>query len=330
MKKSLIIGTLLLSMTLTGCSGGSGSQVVYENQAEVKSGYEMSGNSVSYDRVSNDEEYKENSNADETANETQNSDKLVYTSSIRMQTLVYSDTINKVRNSIRKYNGFVEYENENSSDTYWYDERKAGGNMMMNMTVRIPTEHYDDFLNDLEGDGKIISRTANVANISREYHDTETIIRNLKSQLERLQEMMEEAKTIDEMIMLETRISEVQTRLDQYNTQVSYMDSRVNYSTIELSIEEVGKYTEGATFGERFVHAIIGSKNLFLNFMEWLLYFIIYMLPIGVVVGLIVWGIIVLTKRIPKKKTSTQQPVKGNQDKVQMKEKYIDNDSHDE
>ena len=255
MKKSLIIGTLLLALTLTGCSG-SGSQAAYENQAEVKSGYEMSGNSVSYDRVPNDEEYKENSNADETANETQNSDKLVYTSSIRMQTLVYSDTINKVRNSIRKYNGFVENENENSSDTYWYDERRAGGNMMMNMTVRIPTEHYDDFLNDLEGDGKIINRTANVTNISREYHDTETIITNLRSQLERLQNMMKEAQTIDEMIMIENRISEVQTKLDQYNTQVSYMDSRVNYSTIELSIEEVGKYTEGATFGERFVHAV--------------------------------------------------------------------------
>ena len=133
--------------------------------------------------------------------------------------------------------------------------------------------------------------------------------------LENSQKVLQETKTLEKKIEKFNRLNE---SLEDIIT------------LIELSIEEVGKYTECTTFGERFVHAVIGSKNLFLNFLEWLLYFIIYMLPIGVVVGLIVWGIIVLTKRIPKKKTSTQQPVIRNQDIVQMKEKYIDNDSHDE
>ena len=314
-KKGLIIG-LLLALTLTGCSDGGyaskvDTQVAYESNSEIRSGYEVPAKSVSYDNSTTayEESYKEN-NGQVAKQKTQNNDKLVYSSSIRMQTLVYADTINKVRDSIRKYNGFVEYENETNSDTYWYDEQKAGGTMMMNMTVRIPTEHYDEFMNDLEGDGKIISRTANVTNISHEYHDTETIIANLRSQLERLQDMMKEARTIDEMITIETRISEVQTQLDQYNTQVSYMDSRVDYSTIDLSIEEVRKYTEktGATFGERFMQALHGSKTLFLNFLEWILFFIIYMFPIAVVIGLIVWIIIILTRKMPKKTKSVRPP----------------------
>ena len=241
-------------------------------------------------------------------------EKLVYTCYLTMQTLSYQETVGSIRERIKALGGMIEAENETDSNTQWYDERSNGGTMHLYMTVRIPTKYYEAFLSSLGGNGRIISKNATVENISREYHDKEAIIRNLEKQEERLDAMMAEAETVEEMILIEDRLSEVQTELDRYRTQLSSMDLDVAYSTIYLTIDEVVQYTKEPekteTFSDRLYNALTGSAEFFLQFLEDALFFLIYLLPILALVAVLALAVRAVIRRRARKRAGKEKTPK--------------------
>lgn len=226
-------------------------------------------------------------------------DMLVYTGSINLETLKYEDTVAAVRERIRLYNGIVEQENEWDSDRSWTytDGRGRMNNRTLSMTLRIPTASFDSFMNDMEGAGKITARSQMVENISRKYSDNSIEIEALRKQQDRLLEMMDAAQTVEEMIMVEERLSEVQVELNRKLSYQSSMDTDVKYSTIYLNISEVQEYTPGDNkvqiggFWKRLADAADNSWRSFVYFLQGLVIGLVNLLPFILLIGLIIFGI---------------------------------------
>ena len=254
---------------------------------------------------------------DENQQEANPDEKLVYTCDMRMQTLTYDETLANVRAAIAKVGGIIESESETNSGTNWYydDYYKSSGEKTIHLTIRIPSKNYKGFLESLEGEGKILSKNSYVENITRRYHDTEAVIRNLEMQEERLQAMMEQARTIEDMITIETRLTEVQTQLDQNRTYLSAMDTDVAFSTVNLTIEEVVRYStdppKTTTFVDRLHNAFVGSWSNFLRFLEMVLFSIIYIAPLALTVLVIVLIVLGINKAWRKNHPKKPRPPKA-------------------
>ena len=194
--------------------------------------------------------------------------KLVYTCNLTIETLEFQETSDAVRKSI-------------------------------------PSEHYEEFLTDLEGTGgKITQISKSVENITKSYNDQSVLIESLEKQEKRLLAMMDKAETIEDMIAVEARLTEVQTQLNQARTQLSYMDSQVSYSTIYLYIDEVADYSshEEQSFGEEILEAIGDSWKSFCSALKDLLILFIYMLPFLLLLALIIYVLVRLIRWLLKKR----------------------------
>lgn len=174
----------------------------------------------------------------------QSQQKLVYTGRMNIQTLHYQETKADILKKITQYGGIIENENEYDNGYGWYYKEDYVTTMHMSWIVRIPTEHYNEFMNDLEGSEKVLSKSSSVENITRRYNDNSARIEALELQEKRLLEMMEKAETIEDMITVETRLTEVQMDLNELKTWKNEMDTDIEYSTIYLELDEVRKYTE--------------------------------------------------------------------------------------
>jgi hypothetical protein len=162
--------------------------------------------------------------------------------------------------------------------------------MTLYLTIRIPTENYEDFLAGLEGSGRVVSRNVWVDNITRSYYDQKAVLKALEVQEERLLDMMDKAETIEDMIAVEARLTEVQTQLNQARTTLSGMDFDVAYSTVNLTIEEVTRYVPQETstsFLERLKETCIDAAYTFLGALQSLLFALIYLLPYAAAILLI-------------------------------------------
>lgn len=213
------------------------------------------------------------------------SDKLVYRCSIEIETKNYDEDLASLMKLIDEYDGIIQNSNESDDDNYWYqsDYVKQHGTKSIRLQIRVPQAKYHEFVGTIGTVGKVRQNSQSVDNISYEYYNTQADIEQLKIQESRLLDMMEQAQTIDEMITVEDRLTEVQNELSKMQTKLIGLDTDVAYSYVDISLEEVYQYTDTPVekpgflqrLGEEIVQAF---KDMIFTFEE-LIIFILCAIP---------------------------------------------------
>ena len=132
--------------------------------------------------------------------------------------------------------------------------------------------------------------------------------------------MLEKAESLDAVVALEARLSEIRYELESYTSQLRLYDNQVDYSTVNLYIDEVERYTPGAAksagarIAEGFSANIYRVGSFFKNFA---IEFII-LLPILIAIA-IVLGIAILIVRIIIKISEKHQAGKKTSAKTEIK-----------
>lgn len=268
----------------------------------------------SYEEVPNEEVAVEEDDAATTVEtQTQNLDtmtlleeKLVYYCDLDIETLDYAGTMSAIKDTIKKYGGVIQSENESDDSYHWYyeDYRKTSGTLHNYLQVRIPSEKYESFLSELDGIGKIISKSTSVDNISQQYYDTTTQIEALQIQEKNLLAMLEKCETIEDMITVQERLSEVQYELNSLQTTKRYMDVDVAYSYVNINVSEVLEYhresepVKTSTFIDRLQNTLRSTGTGFLSFMEGLLFVVIRLMPYLLIAAVIC---LIFRKKIKQK-----------------------------
>ena len=301
---------LAAALCLTGCGGSnnmSSSGAYYEPamSSEAKeAGYaaqESAAGAYDYDSVEMEEareSYEDaadtaDSGADNSALRAQDGQKIVYTASLSIQSLEYDQSAASIRRKIREAGGFSEAESEYDKDYNWYRYTgpSSGNTRSLSITARIPSDKFEAFLNSLDGDGKIMSKSVNAQNISQVYANKETYKKALEKEQERLLAMMDKAETIEDMIAVESRLSEVERQLNSYKTDLSQMDKDVEFSTVYIDLQEVKRYTETVektTFREKLGFAFEDAISSFRDFCEGVVLFVVRNFPFLIIFAIVV------------------------------------------
>lgn len=244
-----------------------------------------------------------------------NPEKLVYTASVELETKDFDAAVDQLNERLDEVGGIIQDENF-YDDTPWeyyygiYDDsttRKVSGYKRLVTTVRVPTANLDAFLNDIGGIGHVTSSSSYVSNITQEYYSTKSYLESYQNQLDVLLGMYEQCETIDEMIAVEQRISEVQAKINQLTTRISSYDRDVAYSTVTITMNEVTEYSdtpreqEEKSFGEKVIERVINSWHTMLDVLEHLLYFIIDIMWLLIIIGIILTLVIVINRKHKKK-----------------------------
>lgn len=280
------ITALVFTLILAGCGGSSQSAAVTGGGTTYDSASSFgiaAGNSYAPAMAPEPEEAKEEYASPTEADVIASQEKLVYTGYMTIETLTYTETVQNVRQYISQYKGIIEHEDEYDDDYYWYSSTSTKrATKYMNLTVRIPTESFSAFMESMEGTGKVRSRSTNVANITQAYNDASARIESLETQQRRLLDMMDKAETIEDMIAIEARLSEVETDLKREETNRRRMDTDVAYSTITLDIREVMEYSpevSNVSFLQRIRNTWTSAWKGFAEFLEDLVLAAIRLLP---------------------------------------------------
>ena len=312
MKKTRTVAAaaiLAAALCLSGCGGSnnmSSGGSYYEpamNSAAKEAGYaaaESAAGSYDYDAMemeearesSEDASYTADSGADSSALRAQDGQKIVYTASLSIQSLEYDQSAASIRRKIREAGGFSEAESEYDKDYNWYRYNASSSNTRsLSITARIPSDKFEAFLNSLDGDGKIMSKSVNAQNISQVYANKETYKKALEKEQERLLAMMDKAETIEDMIAVESRLSEVERQLNSYKTDLSQMDKDVEFSTVYIDLQEVKRYTETVektTFREKLGFAFEDAISSFRDFCEGVILFVVRNFPFLIIFAIVV------------------------------------------
>ena len=287
--------SLSLLLALAGC--GAKSEAAYDKAApqEAAGTYMMA------------ETMAANSLTEDTAASAQvpENRKWIVTVDMSAETEDMDVLINGLQEHIDSLGGYVQNQRiSNGSYRASYRYRSA------NLTVRIPAESVDSFTEKVSGMANVTRSSKDLEDITLSYVATESRMKALQTEEERLLELMAKADTMSDLLEIEARLTDVRYELESVTSQLRSYDNLVSFATIYLNIEEVKEYTPVAEktrwekITDGFVKSLKGVWNGFLDFVVWFVVNIPYILVFGAISFVVIF---VIRKASKKKKARKAQ-----------------------
>ena len=322
MKKRGIVfglsGLLMAAALLAGCGGSSSEK--YESSASADTGnyYEYSDDVYATTEEMAVEEAPAEENTAAEAGEVQDNRKLIKNVDMNVETEDFEKLIANVESKINTLGGYAE--NKKIGGRSYNSE---AGNRYASITARIPSDRLEEFVSAVAKQSNVTSKNESVNDVTLQYVDMEAHRDSLRTEQERLNELLAQAEDLETIIALEERLTEVRYQLESYESQLRSMDNQVDYSTVYLYISEVERLTPQAEkspwekmrvgFAESVYNVGKGLQNFGIGFVIALPYLITMAIIIGVIVAVVLFIVKLAEKSTKKKRQKRQQTLNSKQ-----------------
>ena len=278
---SAMILAWMLLVSLTAC-GGSEASKSEETASDLVSAPESAadyGGGVEYGEAQLDSGTS-NSNSGVVQ-------KLICTAQLEMETTEFDTAAAALTDLTEQFQGY--FENSTVGE-------RGSGYRWAEYTIRIPAEKYQMFLNQAGDVCHETWRNTTQRDVTESYCDTEGRLKTQQIKLERLQALLARAELMEDIITIESAISETEWEIEELSGTLRHYDGLVNYATVYISLTEVYKLSDvdevpdsfgtrlSSAFGSGWSSFVDGLENLAVGFAySWMWWLVLAVVAVVVV-----------------------------------------------
>lgn len=156
--------------------------------------------------------------------------RIIKTASLNLDVKNTQEAISVMTTITRQYGGFV----QSSSTWLQYDETTAGS-----VTLRVEVAHFEEALEAIKSLATVInSETLSGQDVTSEYVDLEARLTNLKAEEAQYLNILDQATTVEELLMVSDYLSTVRGEIESIQGQLKYLADQTDLSTITVSLYE--------------------------------------------------------------------------------------------
>ena len=231
----------------------------------------------------------------------ENPEKIIYSADATVETTEFDQCLVNLDKLLAANGGFVESSSVNGSN-YYDSSRGKVSRRTASYTLRIPSANFGGMMDALSTLGNVPYTHMYTENVTAQYYDVEARMKAYQKQEQRLLEMMDLAETVEDIITIEDKLTDVRYRIDSLQSSLNNWDRRVSYSTLSLTVQEVQVYTPEAvtkiTYGQRLANAFKDSLKNAGEFFQDLLVFLVSALPTLVILAVLFFVLRPLLKKL--------------------------------
>ena len=168
------------------------------------------------------------------------------------------------------------------------------------ITIRIPHDKYNSALDLIKDMGTVESISISGQDVTQEYTDLESRLRNLQAQEEILLDLMAQSKDVSDSIEVQRELSYVMEQIEVIKGRMNYLDNMVSFSTIEVYLHEPEPIT--TTTGWGFIEALKRGLRGAVTIFNGIVIFLIAVSPILVIIAIILVVIWLIVRSRRKKR----------------------------
>jgi len=175
--------------------------------------------------------------------------KIVKTGSMTLEVEDIAETMDEVAEMTDELNGYVV-----SSYKYDYEGRVLG-----RITIRVPFEKFEEAFAGLRQLAIAVPHeTTTAKDVTEEYVDLEAQLGNLLATEAQYLALLEEAESVEEMLMVQKELSKVRGEIEQIEGRMKYLEQTSETSLIEINLQETKGLTEPWSASAAFQSAVRG------------------------------------------------------------------------
>ena len=287
--------TMLLSLTACGAASKTAASSANSRPADTVSATEEKGY---FDADTNgyDDEGRDSGGG------VLENQKIIYTGDINLETTAFDETVKALAALAEVKDGYLE------SSTVGGGSR---GYRWADYTVRVPSAQFQGFLDQAGELAHVTWRNTNLENITETYYDTAGRLKTQQIKLERLQKLLSQAENMEDIITIESAISETEWNIEDLSGTLRHYDALVDFATINVHVSEVYKYSDTEelpeNFGDRLSSAMSRGWHSFVNGMEDFAVALAYSWMWLALLAVILAAAVVLLRKRRKRKASQEK-----------------------
>ena len=302
--EAFFIAVMLVMMT-AGC--GNSSKMAVEERATVSSGAELDGE-YSWDTDETADTGVTSENGVEA--QVENGRKLIRTVSLSLETKEFDSVLTNLSTKTTELGGYIETSSVNGNSYSHHSTRYAS------YVIRIPADKLNEFVEVVSELGNVTQKNESVEDVTLRYIDVESHKKALETEQERLLELLSKAENMEEILTIESKLSDIRYEIENYESQLKTMDNQIDYSTVSVYVDEVERVTDTGEKGffeeikERFGNSLYvvarGIRGLVIG--------ILGSLPILIVCGGVIAVVVIVVRKILKKRNMRKEDRTQNND----------------
>jgi hypothetical protein len=122
-------------------------------------------------------------------------------------------------------------------DVIGQNQSGSGEQRVASLTIRVPSDRFNDALRQLRAlDAEVVSSTVDGKDVTDQFVDLKARLVAKQAEEQRYNALLTRANTIDEILKIDSALSNVRTQIEQLQGQVNSISSRTQFSTITVSI----------------------------------------------------------------------------------------------
>ncbi|MEM2759930.1 MAG: DUF4349 domain-containing protein [Nitrososphaerales archaeon] len=106
------------------------------------------------------------------------------------------------------------------------------------ITLRIPSKNFNEALNRIASLGELLSMTTSSRDVTDDYADLQSRIRNLQSALEQHRNIMKNATKISDILEIQSRIDNIQEQIERLKAQVAQTEKQASFALVTVHLRE--------------------------------------------------------------------------------------------
>ncbi|AIS52073.1 hypothetical protein TKV_c08930 [Thermoanaerobacter kivui] len=170
----------------------------------------------------------------------------------------------KVFKLVKEAEGFI----ESSDETVFTDNTKR-----INLVLKVREDKFESVISQIKEFGKVTALRIDSKDVTEQYYDLKARLKNLEIEEQKLQDIMNKASTVKEMLEVESEINRIRSEIESMKEQLKVWENLTRLGTINLSIREVSKVDKPTTLVS-FKGIGRDIKQAFINNVNFLIFFI--------------------------------------------------------
>ena len=216
--------------------------------------------------------------------------KIIYTASLELESTAFSDTCAALEEAAARAGGYLQSSSQSGSAED--ADRRAS------YVFRIPSDRYESFLADAENAGNALYKSESTQDVTAEYVDVGARLSSLESQRDRLEELRQQAATLEDLLAIEEQLTQVQYQIESYTGQKKVLDDQIDLATVDVTLWEVAVLTPTQNgFVARLGAAFTGGWRDFGFWFQDLIIGLAGFLPWLILLALVLTAVILLARR---------------------------------
>lgn len=207
----------------------------------------------------------------------------------------------RIEEIVTALEGYIE-----SADTYStpiYDSNGRRGDLQGgSVSLRIPSTRFDAAMQQIKTLGTVTRSNIMSYDVTENYVDTQSRIKNLEARELRLRELLERAEDIEDIMEIDLQLANVRTEIDSLNAILKSYDKSLQMSSIQVSLNEKPLSESTITtlddnLFERMRANFIRSINAVVQMFQTIMVGLVALLPFLLIFGAVLYLVLKIVRK---------------------------------